>query len=58
MQTMRYVPLEKQSKKAKRAHYATKRTDWNGVVPVTKVIPNKKKQPTRQSRKPSATMWE
>lgn len=55
---MRYVPLEKQSKKAKRAHYATKRTDWNGVVPVTKVIPNKKKQPTRQSRKPSATMWE
>ena len=38
----RFVPLEKMSKKEKRAHYAEKRGNWNGVNPVTKVVPGGK----------------
>ena len=37
-----YIPMEKRSKKEQRAYYATKRGSWNGVRPVTQVIPNKK----------------
>lgn len=38
-----YVPLEKRTKKQRREYYARQRNDWNGVTPVTKVIPDKKK---------------
>lgn len=41
---MKYVPLEKMSKKEQRRHHAAKRGDWNGVVPVTRMIENKKPQ--------------
>jgi len=37
------VPLSKRSKKAQRAHYALRRADWNGVTPVTRVVPDKTK---------------
>ncbi len=46
---MKTVPLQKQSKKQRRQHYAARRGDWNGVVPVTKVIPDKKKQKLRRA---------
>lgn len=49
MDTKKYVPLEKRSKKEQRRHHAAKRLDWNGVVPVTRVIPNKKKQKQRNT---------
>lgn len=52
MEKERYVPLSKRSKKAQRAHYAVQRTGWNGVVPVTRVIPNKKKTPPRRKDLP------
>lgn len=45
---MKNVPLKKQSKKQQRQHYAARRGDWNGVTPVTKVIPDKKKQKLRR----------
>ena len=38
----RTIPLEKRSKRDRRAYYRDKRNDWNGVVPVTRVIPGKK----------------
>lgn len=47
METKKYVPLEKRSKKEQRQYHTAQRSDWNGVVPVTKVIPNKKKQRPR-----------
>ncbi len=34
----RYVPLEKQSKKARRAAARAKRGSWYGVKPVTRVV--------------------
>lgn len=36
------IPLDKRSKRERRAHYSEQRADWNGVVPVTRVIPGKK----------------
>ena len=36
------IPLEKRSKRDHRAYYSDKRNDWNGVAPVTRVIPGKK----------------
>lgn len=53
MATAGYVPMEKQSKKARRQYYASRRADWNGVVPVTRVIPDKRRQrgEGRNSRK-------
>ena len=44
MEKKRYVPLKKRSKKEQKRYHAAGRADWNGVQPVTKVIPNKKKQ--------------
>ena len=37
------VPLSKRSKKAQRAHHALRRAYWNGVTPVTRVVPDKTK---------------
>ena len=39
----RVLPLAKKSKKAQRAYHKLRRGDWNGVVPVTRVVPDKKK---------------
>lgn len=36
------IPLEKRSKRDRRAYYNDRRNDWNGVIPVTRVIPGKK----------------
>lgn len=40
---MKYIPLEKQSKKAQKAHHDRRRGSWNGIVPVSRVLPDKKK---------------
>ena len=39
---MKHIPLEKQSKRAQKEHHDKQRGSWNGVVPVTRVIPNKR----------------
>ena len=36
------IPLEKMQKKKKRAYYAEKRGSWNGLSPVTRIVPNGK----------------
>ena len=36
--------VSKMSKKAKKAYFAKFRGDWNGVKPVTKVVPDKRKK--------------
>lgn len=38
----RLVPIDKQSKKAQREYYKKKRGSWNGVCPVTRIVPNGK----------------
>ncbi|WP_289026361.1 hypothetical protein [uncultured Flavonifractor sp.] len=36
------VDLKKQSKKAQKAFYAARRGSWNGVDPVSRIVPNGK----------------
>jgi len=40
---MRYVPIEKRSKREQRRLNAARRGDWNGVRPVTRIIPSGKR---------------
>ena len=39
---MKMVPLKKQSKRSQREYHAAQRGSWNGLCPVTRVVPNKK----------------
>lgn len=39
---MKIVPIEKQSKRAKKEFYSKQRGSWNGVKPVTRVVKSKK----------------
>ena len=43
LQPGKAVPLAKRSKKAQRAYHSLRRIDWNGVTPVTRVVPDKTK---------------
>lgn len=36
------IDLKKQSKKAQKAFYASQRGSWNGLNPITRVVPNGK----------------
>ena len=36
------IPLKKQSKKAQKQFHAKQRRSWNGLSPVTRVVPSKK----------------
>lgn len=46
----RYVPLEKQSKKQRRAYHAARRGDWGAVNPVTRTSKNPKAYRRKKSR--------
>ena len=39
---LKTIPLNKQSKQQQRAYHAAKRGSWNGVDPVTRIVPSKK----------------
>ncbi len=39
---MKMVPLKKQSKRSQREYHAAQRGSWNGLCPVTRVVPSKK----------------
>ena len=45
------IPLEKRSKKEQKAWYARQRGDWNGVNPVTKIVPSKKLYNRKKQRR-------
>lgn len=38
----KFVPLSKQSKAAQKEYHARKRVTWQGISPVTRVVPNGK----------------
>ena len=52
---LKMIPLNKQSKKAQRRYHAAKRGDWNGVTPVTRVIPSKKGYDRKRARRETAS---
>jgi len=39
---MKMIPLNKQSKKAQKEFYKEQRGSWNGVNPVSRIVPNGK----------------
>ena len=39
---VKMTPLKKQSKSKKREYYAAKRGSWNGVSPVTRIVPSRR----------------
>ena len=38
-----YIPLEKRSKRAQKEYHAAQRGSWNGINPVSRIVPNKTK---------------
>ena len=46
----RYIPVEKLSKKQKKAYYAARRGIWNGVNPVSRQVPSKKIYNRKQAK--------
>ncbi len=50
---MKYIPLEKQSKKEQKKYHAQKRRDWNGLKPTTRVVKSKKAYDRKKLHKPS-----
>lgn len=51
------IPKEKMSKKARKAMNDQRRTDWQGVKPVTRVIPDKRRKlAEEQARKDHSSM--
>lgn len=39
---MKYIPLNKRTKKAQKEYHAKQRLDWNGINPATRVFPDGK----------------
>ncbi len=46
----RYIPVDKLSKKQKKAYYAARRGSWNGVNPVSRQVPSKKIYNRKQAK--------
>lgn len=42
MPVKKLVPIQKMSKKAQKEYHARQRRDWNGLSPVTRIVPNGK----------------
>ena len=51
-----YIPYEKLSKKEKKKLNAERRKDWNGVNPITRIVPDKKAY--RRNHKHKSNMFD
>ena len=49
---MKFIPLEKQSKKQQKKYHARRRRDWNGLKPTTGVVKSKKVYDRKKLSKP------
>ena len=49
---MKFIPLEKQSKKQQKKYHTRSRRDWNGLKPTTRVVKSKKAYDRKKLRKP------
>ena len=54
----KYVPLEKQSKKAQAAHHKRRRGSWQGVKPVSRKAQSKKLYSRARQKQQSAAEYE
>ena len=51
------MPFEKLQKKEQRRIYAEQRSGWNGVNPVTKIVPNKKQYNRKRDKAIRSSEW-
>ena len=49
---MKFIPLEKQSKKQQIKYHARRRCDWNGLKPTTRVVKSEKVYDRKKLHKP------
>ena len=49
---MKFIPLEKQSKKQQKKYHARCRRDWNGLKPTTRVVKSEKVYDRKKLHKP------
>ena len=54
----KFVPYDKMSKKEQKKINDEKRRDWNGINPVTKVVPDSKKVYKRKPKHQNDEDWE
>ena len=47
------TPIDKMSKKSRKAYHAQQRGSWNGISPVTRIVPNKKAYDRNKARQAS-----
>lgn len=52
------TPLNKQSKRARKAFYAARRGSWNGVCPVTKRVESGKRYRRTKGKEELRRGWE
>jgi len=52
------VPLKKQSKRAQKEYHARQRGSWNGLNPVTRVVPNGKAYDRNKAKRDMRDRWE
>lgn len=45
-----YIPIQKRSKRAQKDYYAARRGSWDGLNPVSRVVPDKKKYDRRKQK--------
>ena len=50
---MKVTPVKKMSKKKQKAYHARQRGSWNGVSPVTRVAPDRKKYDRNREKRAS-----
>lgn len=54
---MQFIPLEKRSKQAQKAFHAQHRGSWNGVNPVSRVAPDKKKYDRNRMKRSTSQQY-
>lgn len=52
------VPLRKQSKRAQKEYHARQRGTWNGLNPVTRIVPNGKAYDRNKAKRDMRDRWE
>lgn len=45
-----YIPMEKRSKRAQKEYHAAQRGSWNGVNPISRSVPDKKKYDRKKQK--------
>ena len=52
------TPISKQSKKVRKRYDASRRGGWNGLAPVTRIVPNKKVYDRKRIKREDCKMRE